>query len=851
MNSSALDEGDGSAGAGSPSLVHTDGVFESLFRHSPDAIWLYDPQARALVDCNHAAVELMGAASKEEFLPSSAEEVSPEIQHDGARSTDKTAEVIAMVERNKGHHFEWTIQRRDGREVPVEVTATAVLIGGKSIYIVISRDITERKKAERELRELNESLERRVCERTGALTTSEARFRSLVEHAPDAIVVFDGDTGRFLFGNEHACSLYGVPMQRLATLTSEHVSPEFQPGGRRSSELAREKMDEALAGGTPVFEWVHRQPGGRLIPTEVRLLRLPAEGQNLIRASIIDNSERKRAEEALRDANQELHREIAQRTRAEESLNQRVRISTLNTEVALALNAAAGLRTMLQQCAELVVRHLDVAFARIWLLNEATQTLELQASAGCYTHLDGPHSRIKVGQHKIGLIAQQKKPHLTNSLQVDPRVTDKQWAAREGMLAFAGYPLLLEGRVLGVLAMFTRHPLAEEVLRAIGSVADSIALGIERKRGQAALAESEARFNIAFQASPVFISIFRVCDESYVLANDALLHWLGAPREEVLGRTSGQLGMWENAAEREAVWQDLRTIGSIRQKECRWRNRRGELYTVLLSAETITIDHEPHVLSLVLDISQRKNAEVEMLKALAREKELSQLKSNFVSMVSHEFRTPLGIIQSSAELLSDFLKKMTPEERQVHLESIFRNTRRMAGMMEEILVLSRLDAGKLDFQPASIDLAAFCGQAVGEVFSATSRLCPIELAVAPRLPSARADERLLSHILTNLLSNAVKYSKPGVAVRFDVAREGTEALLVIRDRGIGISEDDQQMLFNAFHRGANVGSRPGTGLGLLLVKRCVELHHGKVRIESEIGAGTTVVVRLPVFQASY
>src|SRR6185436_5253871 len=98
------------------------------------------------------------------------------------------------------------------------------------------------------------SLERRVAERTAALTTSEAQFRALVEHAPEAIVVFDGHTGRLLFGNKHACALYGVPMEKLAELTPADVSPELQPGGRRSSELVREKMDEALAGGTPVFE---------------------------------------------------------------------------------------------------------------------------------------------------------------------------------------------------------------------------------------------------------------------------------------------------------------------------------------------------------------------------------------------------------------------------------------------------------------------------------------------------------------------------------------------------------------------------------------------------------------------
>ena len=150
------------------------------------------------------------------------------------------------------------IRRLDGRDVPIEVSSTALLMDGKSIHVVISRDISERKKAERELRELTLALERRVTERTAALTTSEARFRALVEQAPEAIVVFDGDTGRFLFGNEHACRLYAVPMEKLTELTPADVSPEFQPGGRRSRELAREKMDEALRGGMPVFERVRR-----------------------------------------------------------------------------------------------------------------------------------------------------------------------------------------------------------------------------------------------------------------------------------------------------------------------------------------------------------------------------------------------------------------------------------------------------------------------------------------------------------------------------------------------------------------------------------------------------------------
>jgi PAS domain S-box-containing protein len=823
-------------------------MFRLLFERSADAILLLDPQADVLMDCNQAAVELMRAGTKERLLQLRPGEISPLLQPGGLPSSANTAEVVALIEQRGSHRFEWVVLRFDGQEVPLEVLVTLIQVEGRSLHVAVARDISKRKKSEQELLELNQSLERRVAERTAALTTSEAQFRALVEHSPEAIVVFDGGTSRFLFGNEHACTLYGVSMEKLAELTPVDVSPEFQPGGRRSSELAREKMDEALVGGTPVFEWIHRRPDGRLIPTEVRLLRLPAEGRNLIRASIIDNTERKQTERALREANRELQREIEQRRRAEELLQERVRMSTLNAEVAVALNAGTGLPAMLQQCAELVVRHLDVAFARIWTLNEATQTLELEASAGCYTDLDGPHSRVKVGENEIGRIAREKRPRLTNCVQSDPAIRDREWAKREGMVAFAGYPLLLENRALGVLALFSRRPLTEDVLKALGSVADSVVLGIERKRAQTALAESETRFSVAFQASPVFISIFRVSDEKYVLANDALVNWLGFSRDEVLGRTSGELGMWEDLSDRVSIWGDLRRAVSVRQRECRWRNRRGESFTILLSAEAIRLAGVPHVLSLALDITQRKRAEVEMLNALAREKELSELKGNFVSMVSHEFRTPLGIIQSSAELLGNFFGKMQPADRNEQLDSITRNTRRMAGMMEEILVLSCLDAGKMDFQPTALDLKGFCQRVVDEVLSATNRRCAIEVSLASVPPAATADERLLGHIFTNLLSNAVKYSEPAATVWFAVEQDGPDAVCRVRDQGIGISENDRKQLFTAFHRGSNVGNRPGTGLGLLLVKRCADLHGGRVQIQSQIGKGTMVTVRLPVFR---
>ena len=173
------------------------------------------------------------------------------------------------------------------------------------------------------------------------------------------------------------------------------------------------------------------------------------------------------------------------RLRAQQAvIEEQTRLATFGRDVGLALNQGDTIPVMLRACAEAMVHNLNGAFARIWTLNEMEDVLELQASAGMYTHTDGPHARIPVGQYNIGLIARERRPHLTNAVVGDPRVHNQEWAKREGMVGFAGYPLLVEGRVLGVMAMFARHPLSEATLEVMASVANGIALGIEGKQAE-------------------------------------------------------------------------------------------------------------------------------------------------------------------------------------------------------------------------------------------------------------------------------------------------------------------------------------------------------------------------------
>jgi signal transduction histidine kinase len=164
-----------------------------------------------------------------------------------------------------------------------------------------------------------------------------------------------------------------------------------------------------------------------------------------------------------------------------------------------------------------------------------------------------------------------------------------------------------------------------------------------------------------------------------------------------------------------------------------------------------------------------------------------------------------------------------------------------------VLVLGRLETDRMTFKPAVLDLRALCQRLCEEIESATARRCPIHLQMNGAPEQAFGDESLLRHIFTNLLSNAVKYSPPNQPVGFVFTWDDTMAICRVTDRGCGIPEADQKRLFQAFHRGSNVRHIPGTGLGLLIVQRCVQLHGGQISVESAEGQGTTFTVTLPLF----
>src|SRR5215475_4818207 len=321
---------------------------------------------------------------------------------------------------------------------------------GKVEFVGSVMDITESKRAEERLRQ------------------DEMELRQLIDIVPQHIFMLEPD-GRFLYANRRDLEYTGLTLDDI--LAPDLLAAIYHPD---DLERLRDEREHAIARGI-AWESEARILGkdGQYRWFLVRLTPLRDEQGRIIRwyGTRTDIEDRKQAEE-IRTA--------------------QARQTGVRADVSAALSKTAHPGEILQGAAEAIVRHLDAAFARIWTLNQERNILELQASAGLYTHLDGPHSRIPVGKLKLGVIAQNKKPYMTNDVLNDPWVTDKVWAQKEGMISFAGYPLVVRDRVVGVMAMFARQRLSAATREALASVADSIAQGVERNQTEEKIRQSEA-----------------------------------------------------------------------------------------------------------------------------------------------------------------------------------------------------------------------------------------------------------------------------------------------------------------------------------------------------------------------
>jgi PAS domain S-box-containing protein len=262
--------------------------------------------------------------------------------------------------------------------------------------------------------------------------------------------------------------------------------------------------------------------------------------------------------------------------------------------------------------------------------------------------------------------------------------------------------------------------------------------------------------------------------------------------------------------------------------------------------------HEISGVVLVLwDLSERRQREY-LEQSLKKEQELNQLKSLFISTVSHEFRNPLSVIQTAVELIEIQGNNLTEDKRNKYLKRIYGAVESMEKLMKDVLFMGKAEAGMLSYHPQMINLEKFCQELIEEFELIEDGRHKMVFHCQSQNTNTLMDERLLHHLFRNLLSNAIKYSPINSSIRFELNCDyiANLATFTIQDQGIGIPESDQNKIFDSFYRASNVESIQGNGLGLVIVKKCVDAHNGQINMVSEINVGTTFTITLPLYQGS-
>ncbi|HJQ27210.1 MAG TPA: GAF domain-containing protein [Blastocatellia bacterium] len=606
-------------------------------------------------------------------------------------------------------------------------------------------------------------------------------------------------------------------------------------------------------------------------------------------------------------------RDITERKLAEQAHRESEQRYRIMADIGIALTTNQTLKEMLRDCAAAIVDHLGAAFARIWTLNEEENVLELQASAGMYRHLDGAHSRIAVGEYKIGLIAAERKPHLTNQVVGDPRVSDQEWARREGMVSFAGYPLIIEGSLVGVMAMFARHRLSEETLGLLASVASEVALGIERLKVDEQLREQTEMLETINRIGAVLSA--ELDQERLVqTVTDAATHLTGAQFGSffynVYTDEGGAFMLYTlSGAPREAFAHfpmpratDLfgptfRGEGTLLikdvKKDPRYGNnspyhgmppghlpvtsylavpvisRSGEVIGGLffghseagifsekdarivegLAAQTaIAMDNARLYQKTQQALVEREELLSREQKARAQAEEASRAKDEFLGMLSHELRTPLNAIVGWIRMLQR--GRLEDELFTRALETIDRNAKLQARLIEDMLDLSRITSGKLRLDVQPTDLTIVINAAVDTLRpAADAKHIRLQVVMDFGAGLILGDSARLQQVIWNLLSNAIKFTPKEGRVQVQLERINSHVEIIVSDTGPGIPEDFMPYVFDRFRQADSSSTRAhgGLGLGLAIVRHLVELHGGTVEAGNRADRqGAVFTVRFPI-----
>jgi PAS domain S-box-containing protein len=413
--------------------------------------------------------------------------------------------------------------------------------------------------------------------------------------------------------------------------------------------------------------------------------------------------------------------------------------------------------------------------------------------------------------------------------------------------SWLGVPMHIRGSIGGVLAVQGYEPgvaYSDTDADILSFVANHVSSAIERYQALDELRKSEERYRTVIEN--VGVGVVVVQDGRMVFANPSLERIVGHPREYLLSQPytatvhPDDLPVMRERHERRLRGDEVDSMYGFRVI-----TQAGEVRSLELSAVQIEWGKREATLIFVVDATARLQAELTQRQTLQRQTELNDMKSRFISVASHEFRTPLAFILSSAELLKHYGDRLPEPEKAEVIATIETGVQRMTQMLDRVLLLGKVEAQMLEFQPAEVNLQTLCQDLVEDARIQHSQAeCELVLEFEARPAVGLFDEKLLRHIFGNLLSNAIKYSPQGGKVLFRVFSLDDRVAFEVSDQGIGIPAEELPHLFEWFHRASNVGEIQGTGLGLAIVKNSVDLHGGRIEVASAVGEGTRFTVTI-------
>lgn len=526
------------------------------------------------------------------------------------------------------------------------------------------------------------------------------------------------------------------------------------------------------------------------------------------------------------------HEDLTKQMVAQQKVIEHANYAKFIGEVGIILSRSKILPDMLNECAEALVTYFNGSFARIWILNTKTQILELEASAGMYTHLNGEHSRILIGKFKIGNIALSKLPYLTNDILHDEAVNNK-WATENKMKAFAGYPLMVGDQVVGVMGMFSKNKLTNIALNAMEAVANDIALSIQHKRFEERLKESEESFramadnipNLAWMANP-----------------DGWIFWYNNRWYEYTGTKPKDMEGWG--------WQSVHSPESlpIVMKEWTKSINEGKPFEMVFPIRGNDAIFRP----FLTRVAPVKNEAGEITRwfgtntDITRQKELERQKDEFIGIASHELKTPVTSIKIFTQVMQKRFIKKGDDDSALLLSKMDTQINKLTHLIEDLLDVTKIESGKLRFNESLYDF----NELASEIIEEAQRITPIHQIIKQGESSKLifGDRERIGQVLLNFLTNAIKYSHSGDKIIISVQNSAKYLTVSVQDFGIGIPKSKQPHVFERFYRetGPKEDTYPGLGLGLYISKEIIARQGGSVGLISEIDQGSTFHFKLPV-----